>query len=446
MLNVVSVGYRIDHDSVTNVGFVDKQSFLDADILVADPRGAKDFWGEADKVDSATGRRMLRKRVALRRGQIEARRKEVGILLSQGKVVVVFLRPAQIVDALGDDAGGFDVQVRGSITNYDWLPAGSGFARSLHAGSGRTIRLVKPSHPFAPYYSAFKDDLRYEVFIDVRRGDSDAHFMVNKAGRPVAFMIEVQSGYMVFVPPPPENVEPDKLVGVVVQCARPLIEQDIRTPEPEWCAAFPLTGEDEIRGQIEDVQVQVQVLQGREQGLQADLRSVTDHRALLYEKGKPLETAVIRALRLLGFTAEPFAKEDLAHDVVLEASEGRAVAEIEGRDDEPIRIGKLDQLSRVVDEDFDEREEYSHGVLIGNPYRLTDPAEREAPFTAKVLKAAERKRFGLLTTIELFRAVRRVLGEPHDEELKSSLRRTILETAGAEVLLSGQGPMEDAGD
>ncbi len=82
--------------------------------------------------------------------------------------------------------------------------------------------------------------------------------------------------------------------------------------------------------------------------------------------GKILENIVLRSLRLMGFEANRFQEGDFEHDVVLEAEEGRAIAEIEGKDNDSIHIDKLDQLSRVVDEDFNLNGKYREGILIGN--------------------------------------------------------------------------------
>jgi hypothetical protein len=136
----------------------------------------------------------------------------------------------------------------------------------------------------------------------------------------------------------------------------------------------------------------------------------------------------------MDFDAEPYQKEDMDHDVLLTSPEGMAVVEIEGKDKDAIRVEKIDQLSRVVDEHFHEHDVYPEGVLIGNPYRLVNPDDREAPFTKKAQIAATRKGFGLLTTTELYKAVVRILENPETDDFKTACRTEILGAKGKEII------------
>jgi hypothetical protein len=55
--------------------------------------------------------------------------------------------------------------------------------------------------------------------------------------------------------------------------------------------------------------------------------------SLLYEAGKPLERAVLRALKALGFKATPFTEDGSEFDAVFSAPEGRFIGEVEGKND-----------------------------------------------------------------------------------------------------------------
>ena len=98
-----------------------------------------------------------------------------------------------------------------------------------------------------------------------------------------------------------------------------------------------------------------------------------------------METAIIEALKILGFEASAFKDSDSEFDVVFECSEGRVIGEAEGKDNKPINIDKLRQLEMNVHEDFSrpEVEQPAKGALIGNAYRITDPATRTDFFTDK---------------------------------------------------------------
>ena len=138
---------------------------------------------------------------------------------------------------------------------------------------------------------------------------------------------------------------------------------------------------------------------------------------------------------MFGFKAENRKQGDLEHDVVFESPEGKGLAEIEGKDNSAIHIEKLDQLNRAVDEDFDLTDKYPKGILIGNHYRLTNPENRKEPFTEKVLIVAEKKSFGLLTTVEIFNAVNFILNNPQDEGFKKRCRQRILNSTEVEIKL-----------
>ncbi|MCD4724968.1 MAG: hypothetical protein K8R63_08995 [Bacteroidales bacterium] len=66
---------------------------------------------------------------------------------------------------------------------------------------------------------------------------------------------------------------------------------------------------------------------------------------MLYETGKPLEQAVIKALKLLGYQAENFDDGILELDQIIISPENiRYIGECEGKDKKDIDVGKFRQL------------------------------------------------------------------------------------------------------
>jgi hypothetical protein len=167
-------------------------------------------------------------------------------------------------------------------------------------------------------------------------------------------------------------------------------------------------------------------------------------RKLLYGKGHPLQDTVVESLRLLGFEADTVRLDNVDRDVVMKCAEGRAIAEVEGKDESAIDLTKFNQLVRVWTEDFATGTEHAHPVLVGNAHRLLPPEERGEPFTEKVVQAAKRLRAGLLTTTDLFKAVVHVLNHPQDEEFKRKSRLAILNADGTLVSFPSLG--DEAGD
>ena len=157
-------------------------------------------------------------------------------------------------------------------------------------------------------------------------------------------------------------------------------------------------------------------------------------RALLYETGKLLESAVLKALRLLGFTAEPYRDGDSEFDAVFTSAEGRFLGEAEGKDTKAVNIDKLSQLERNLQEDFarDGVTEFAKGVLFGNAFRLEPPADRAPFFTGKCVSPAKRLRIALVRTPDLFESVR-YLSHRTDPAYAEACRRAIFDAEGAAV-------------
>lgn len=160
-------------------------------------------------------------------------------------------------------------------------------------------------------------------------------------------------------------------------------------------------------------------------------------RALLYEKGKPLEEALLEALRLLQFKAAQYKQAESEFDVVFECQEGRLLGEAEGKDTKAINVDKLRQLAMNINEDLlrDDVIEPAKGVLFGNGYRLTSPNGREIQFTEKCISASIPSSTALLATSELFAAVQ-YLSMQADDEYAKRCREALLTGVGLVTLPS----------
>ena len=157
-------------------------------------------------------------------------------------------------------------------------------------------------------------------------------------------------------------------------------------------------------------------------------------RYLLYEKGKPLEVAILVALSYLGFRTESFRDAESEFDAIFVGPEGRFLGEAEGKDNKPINIDKLGQLERNIQEDFAKEgtAEYAQGVLFGNAYRLEPPNKRGAFFTAKCVAGARRAGISLIRTPDLFE-VARYLKENDNKFYAEQCRKAILDGKGRSV-------------
>lgn len=247
---------------------------------------------------------------------------------------------------------------------------------------------------------------------------------------PVGFIIPSVNGIMVFLPPPPYEEVNKKLLGVLIECANKYFIKHEVTPPPNWIDEFKLKGEEDFDLQILDLNKQLDEIGVKKREKEEKKNELTKYKALLYEQGPELENIVIESFKLFGFNAENRKLDDLEHDIVFESKEGKGIAEIEGKDNDAINIHKFDQLNRAVDEEFHLTGKYPQGILIGNHYRLSKPTERKEPFTEKVHTVAKKKNFGLLTTLEIYNAVQKIIENPDDGKFKESCRFKILNTTG----------------
>ena len=196
-----------------------------------------------------------------------------------------------------------------------------------------------------------------------------------------------------------------------------------------------LRQERELQQQILAVGAEVETLLAKKTALLNMLDREASLRDLLYENGSALELAILHALQILGFTAEPFKNDESEFDAVFVGPEGRFIGEAEGKDNRPINIDKLRQLEMNIQEDFARENitEHAKGVLFGNAFRLQPPEDRELQwFTDKCITAAVRSKTALIRTNDLFYAAKSVK-ESGDESFAALCRQALLEQGGKVV-------------
>lgn len=108
------------------------------------------------------------------------------------------------------------------------------------------------------------------------------------------------------------------------------------------------------------------------------------------------------------------------------------IGESEGKDSSAIDITKFRQLESNINEDFarEEVDSPAKGILLGNGYRLAEPAKRENEFTKKCLVNAARLGTALIRTRDLYDVVVHILDNPKDAAFKEKCRDAIEATSG----------------
>lgn len=443
MLRIASIGFPINDPSVSNYSASDTNTIVDEDIVIINPNDFSLLFKNKTLSQDGTYRLYSHKGPHEELKHIFRRRKEIEILLSVGKIIIVFLGTPFSAEVQENGSASYK-----SVSNMDFLPDGFRQMLPFLNGTGKVVNCCGKNSPFWAYAKAFPSALYYESFLNIdcnnppkilsnryRNKFPCRLFLENNASMAIGASLEVYNGYIFFVPFPANGFNPKKLLGVLMNSVKPYLEKSRPTVIPEWALPFKVPGENEIISKIQFIKDEIQEKEENLKQFNSELLKLQTIRELLFEGGHCLEKAVIFAMEILGFDAKNFAEGEFEHDVVLSSPEGICVMEIEGKESDIIHIDKFDQLSRVFDEYFSINDVYPSAVLVGNPYRMIPLSERKGTFSEKVKLAAKRKGFGLLTTEMIFKAVLTVLNAPQNDEIKIEMRKKIIENIGEEILL-----------
>ncbi len=455
---ILTVGFALASDDTHHEGFRSKVSLLDWDIVIFRPL-FHDFWDSY--VDHYKGKPSLDDSASFQLKECcEHWRREIKQATEAGKTVIVFLPQVQDIyiatgerQFSGTGRNQKTTRIVTPYTNYASLPIS---LKPINA-TGSAMKLVPlGAEILAPYWAEFADASEYMVLLSA---DTPGVCITTKNGdKPVAALIrsKTSTGSLILLPDIdfyPRNFYKQKaneevwtaaaqqfagrFIGTVVALDKALRTTAEVTPEPGWASSdlYALSAERALRSELLEAERRVEEAQQIKESVQEQLSSAGKLRSLLFEKGKPLEFAIVDALNTLGFEAAQYKDTESEFDVVFQCPEGRLLGEAEGKDNKAVNVDKLRQLAMNVHEDL-QREDVmqpAKGVLFGNGYRLSVPAERETQFTEKCISAAQSSSTALIPTTELFKAVQ-YLAEQSDESYSAECRQAILIGVGVVTL------------
>ena len=455
--NILTVGFQLASDATQYEGFRSKISLLDWDIVLFKPLISEflsycgTYQGKPSLGDTSSFQL---------KESCEHWRREIKQAVETGKTVLVFLSPVQDVyidtgerQYSGTGRNQKTTNIVVPYTNYAAVP----FLSKPVNATGSAMKLASlGAEVLAPFWADFGALSEYKVLLDAA---VPGICLTTKNGdKPVGAIARSKSSSGTLVLLPDIDFYPDTFVkreakkqiwtpvahqfaarflSSVVALDKALRSSAEVTPEPGWStsSAYILAPERTLRSELLDAERRVEEAQRIKEELLERLKTAGRTRTLLYEKGKPLEYAIIEALRTLGFAAAPYKEANSEFDVVFECAEGRLLGEAEGKDTKAVNVDKLRQLAMNLHEDL-QREEVStpaKGVLFGNGYRFDPPAERAVQFTEKCIAAARSSSTALLATSDLFVAVQ-YLSEQSDSEYAKQCREAILGGVGAVAL------------
>jgi hypothetical protein len=454
---ILTIGFELASGDTQYEEFSSNISLLDWDIVLFKPRilefvSYHSMYQGRPRLDDSSSFQL--------KEYCEHWRREIKQAVEAGKTILVFLSPVEdvYIDTgerrhSGTGRNQKTTSIIAPYTNYAAIPGGLNPVNT----TGSAMKLASlGAEVLAPYWAEFGSISTYKVLLGAevagvclttKNGDKPVGAIARSKSSPGTLVLlpdidfypetflKKKAGEQIWTPTAHRFAA--QFLGTVVALDKALRSSAEVTPEPGWSttSAYILAPERTLRSGLLNAERRVEKAQRTMEALQEQLNIAGRTRALLYEKGKPLEYAIIEALRTLGFTAAQYKDGDSEFDVVFECAEGRLLGEAEGKDTKAVNVDKLRQLAMNIHEDL-MREEVTtpaKGVLFGNGYRLAKPSERELMFTEKCIAAARSSSTSLLATPDLFVAVQYLL-EQSDDEYAKLCREAILDGAGVVVL------------
>lgn len=335
------------------------------------------------------------------------------------------------------------------FSNYNFLPFRD---ITFYSASGKT---VYPNNSIiVDLHKNLEDIFSFETYIKSSSNISSIFTTKNK-DRILGASFKYGNGYVFLLPN--INFEIDRFVKynsktdkstwtseaikkgtIFINCLaeidKTIRKSEEKTPKPNWInnIDYNLLESTKTEQLILSKKSEIDKLKIEIEGLNILLEEQNSIKDLLFESGKPLELAVIKALHILGYKAENYDDGVLELDQIILSPEGeRFIGECEGKDNKDIDVSKFRQLMDGLSADFEKENvtEKALGLLFGNSQRLIPPIERTLFFTQKCMIGATRERIGLIKTSDLFNICKYIL-ENEDQDYAKKCRSAIIEQLG----------------
>lgn len=455
---ILSIGYQIPGDQAECIDFSSEQSLMDADILLISPDSLSPIGNQVSFTASDESCYNIEPSRAYKQ-KVSQLKKEIQDHINSGKNVFLLLSKKEeysLAYSVTIEKKEHKYSVE-KDSNYSFLPIDIG---TLISASGKHIEF-SGNQIFSDFYKNFKNYLEYQLYIE-NPNNAQVIFTGKDRTKVLGAIYKIGAGNLVVLPylnydydefvKIEENEKGEeeecwtetalgfgyKLIECLIQITNDINKLTERTLPPAWVSDpdFISVKEAKIIQSIENEEKKIIDVTRKINKLNGELSEERILKDLLFEQGKPLENAVIKAFKILGYHAENYNDGDLELDQVIISPEGhRYIGECEGKNERDIDISKLRQLleSMSADLDREEIEEKAFGILFGNPQRLVSLNERTLDFTKKCKTSAEREKIALIKTADLFGVVK-YLSENNDEQFKKKCREAIHNGIGAIIV------------
>jgi len=312
----------------------------------------------------------------------------------------------------------------GSIGTNDWCP----ISIKVIQETGKFIRVIDTS--YQDYFKGFKEwqyyferkslgfpyiqhyyDDKWTVWFKLNP------IAVNKVERPIA----IEVCFLFYGQPKPQKIggrlvllpvanqyDTNTSISFLLQRGK----QFEAIPPPSWINKIEIPGEALLEEDVENKKQQLTAIESEVQESERSLAEFIKHKGILYETGITLQELVKTTLEKLGAGIEPSTVTD---EFVINIAGKKALVEVKGNT-KSISKRDLGQLITDLGEHLKATDEDIGGILIGNAWRLEPLEARDTHdkpvFSQAVVKIAENRSIGLISTIELFTAHSQSLENP----------------------------------
>ena len=433
-MRILSLGFPMPGPPVDNHSFAGAPTFFDYDALVVDPQALSQL---IEEIADGSERHITRAGDRVLNGPggpgtvgladlLRDRRDETARLLARGGVVVCFAYPNVVHGRVAGWA---------ACDRYCWLPAPDALRYTepfLRRGDGTQLRPEPVSHPFTPFLTRFQSRLAYHAYFDDAALSPGQVLARSAGGAPIAIELPAGEGRIVFLPPPARPLageERYEASSALQEAIRQMLRLASASAAPYWLHEYQLPG---LADQF-DARAQAEVqLNEAQKALETSAEALDDlerYRRLLWQEGRyGLEDGVRVALALLGFHVYPQELDKPAQVALRDDRQQTRVALLEvDASEEAAGMNGHHRLRQRLEEAIAQGKP-AIGLLFVNGYRRTPPAERPPQYDDALRVAAERLRYCLATTEQLYHAVRAAL--EGDDATVSAFRERLLTTEG----------------
>lgn len=218
----------------------------------------------------------------------------------------------------------------------------------------------------------------------------------NKANEVVAFEVSAGRGKIVLLPDFSKR-ELEKIQRkLLIEFKAQIFRSSITSQQPSWFKSILLPVERKTKEELSKITNK--------------LESIERAKRILFEEGTLLskECAFIleEMLTAKGFEVK-WKEEQGLHDIEIRNESRLIVIEVRASNglisvDLPRQLSDHIQLANIPNKNI-------KGLIIGNPFRLTDPQSRKQSFTRECIDLAKRNSFCLMTTIQLLEWYNRII-------------------------------------